>query len=302
MIESISYFERLTPRASLFRRLPLSRDQLILLLVAINQLFLGLDTLLAHGLNGTIRPNEWIPIIFGFGSGLLLLIAGVIAFRQRQLATLLATLVFVSSIIVGVLGAYFHIVRGTLPTAPLGQRLTITLLIWGPPTLAPMMFALIGLMGISAAWLEDPPDSGVLMLGRNRHLRLPYPKTNAYLFMVSVGAMVALISSTLDHARAGFDQSRLWLPLTIGILGIICPAVLGALKQPSRLDIMVYAGIMGLMLLTGIIGAWLHLDANLVAGATFVPERFLRGAPLLGPLLYANVGLIGLVVLLPSAA
>jgi hypothetical protein len=56
---------------------------------------------------------------------------------------------------------------------------------------------------------------------------------------------------------------------------------------------------MVLILLVGTVGAWLHVQSNLVAGATFVPERFLRGAPLLGPLLFANMGLIGLVVLLP---
>lgn len=299
MSETVAYLERITPAARRLRRLPVSRDQLVLLLVAINQLFLGLDTLLAHGLNGTIRPNEWIPIVFGFSSGALLLLSGAIALRRRQLAIGLSTVVFLASISVGLLGAYFHVMRGALPSAPLAQRLTISLLIWAPPVLAPLMFALVGLMGISAAWMEDPPDSGILRLGRGRRLRLPYPKTNAYLFMVSVGALVALLSSTLDHARAGFDQPWLWVPLTAGILATIAPAVLGALRRPSRLDIAVYAAIMLLLLLVGVVGAWLHVQTNLVAGTIFVPERFLRGAPLLGPLLFANIGMIGLVVLLP---
>ena len=299
MSESTAYLERIAPAARALRRLPLSRDQLVLLLVAINLLFLGLDTLLAHGLNGTIRPNEWIPIVFGFGAGALLLLSGAIALRRRQLAIGLATVVFLAAITVGFLGAYFHILRGSLPSAPLGQRLSISLLIWAPPILAPLMFALVGMMGISAAWMEDPPDSGILRLGRGRRLHLPYPKTNAYLFMVSVGVLVALISSTLDHARAGFSQPWLWLPLSAGVLATIAPAVLGALRRPSRLDIAVYVAAMVLLLLVGTVGAWLHVQSNLVAGAVFVPERFLRGAPLLGPLLFANMGLIGLVVLLP---
>ena len=47
------------------RRLPLSRDQLMLLMAAINQIFLGIDIYLAHKISGTIVPREWIPIIFG---------------------------------------------------------------------------------------------------------------------------------------------------------------------------------------------------------------------------------------------
>ena len=47
------------------RLLPLSRDQMMLIMAAINLVFLAVDIYLAHNLNGTIRPREWIPIIFG---------------------------------------------------------------------------------------------------------------------------------------------------------------------------------------------------------------------------------------------
>ena len=60
-------------------RLPLSRDQLMLLMAAINEIFLGIDIYLAHSISGTIVPNEWIPIIFGPIAGVLLLLAGLIA-------------------------------------------------------------------------------------------------------------------------------------------------------------------------------------------------------------------------------
>ena len=87
----------------------------MLLMAAFNEIMLGLDTFLAHVLNNTIQPREWIPIIFGPIAGLMLLVAGLLALRNRQQATWLATAVFLTSIIVGVLGAYFHLVRGTLP-------------------------------------------------------------------------------------------------------------------------------------------------------------------------------------------
>jgi hypothetical protein len=50
-------------------RLPLTRDQLMLLMMAINEVFLGVDTYLAHSISGTIRPYEWIQIIFGPAAG-----------------------------------------------------------------------------------------------------------------------------------------------------------------------------------------------------------------------------------------
>ena len=96
-------------------KLPLNRDQLMLLMAAVNELFLGLDIYLAHNISGTIVPNEWIPIIFGPIAGVLLLLAGLLAIRRRELASLIATVVFVASIVVGLLGAYFHLNRAALP-------------------------------------------------------------------------------------------------------------------------------------------------------------------------------------------
>ncbi|MCP4359206.1 MAG: hypothetical protein GY796_14425 [Chloroflexi bacterium] len=58
------------------------------------------------------------------------------------------------------MGAYFHFVRGMLPDAPPGQRITVFLLIWAPPIFAPLAFAGIGFLGIVAAWEETPPTSG----------------------------------------------------------------------------------------------------------------------------------------------
>ena len=75
------------------------------------------------------------------------------------------------------------------------------------------MFSLVGWMGISASWIESPPDSGHLQLLGNRTLTLPFSKTRAYFIMISLGILATLISSVLDHARTGFSNPWLWLPL-----------------------------------------------------------------------------------------
>ena len=285
------------------RRLPLSRAQIIMLMAAFNEIMLGLDTYLAHVLNNTILLREWIPIVFGFGSGVVLLFAGLVAIRNRSLASWLATIVFVLSIVVGVLGAYFHFIRGTLPTAPAGSRVTLQLLIWAPPILAPFAFAGIGVVGLSAAWLEDPVDSGIIRPPFGGRIHLPYSKTRGYFFLISLGTLAALVSSVLDHARHGFENPWLWLPVGIGVFATVVSAGMGGVKgQLNRGDIWTYTIAMVVLILVGMLGTWFHVQANFIGSSTIVVERFLRGAPFLSPLLYSNMGLLGLMVLLPPGA
>ncbi len=279
--------------------MPLSRDQWILLIAASNEIFLGIDIYLAHKISGTVTPNEWIPIIFGPVAGILLLIAGLIALRDRPLATVLASAVMIGSIAVGLLGAYFHVVRAALPTAPLHQRISVNLLVWGPPVLGPLMFSLVGLLGISAAWVEQPPESGRLVLIGGRRIQLPYSKTRAYLFMVSLGSLATVISSVLDHARAEFQNPWLWVPTAAGVLATAVAAVVAAVDRPRRPELLAHVGCMALMIVVGVVGLYLHIQTNLTAGGTIVGERFIRGAPFLAPLLFSNIGLLGLVAMLP---
>ncbi len=279
-------------------KLPLTRDQLMLLMAAVNLFFLGLDIYLAHSISGTIVPYEWIPIIFGPFAGVLLLVAGIVALRKRDLATVIANVIFLTSVAVGLLGAYFHVVRAVLPTGPIGARVNVDLLVWAPPVLGPLTFSLVGLIGISAVWLEDPADSGRLALLSKRRIQLPYSKTQAYLFIVGLGTLATLISSVLDHARTNFHNPWLWVPITAGVFGTVVAAALGSMDRPSRGDIIVYVSAMVLLLITGVVGAVLHIQEDLTAQGTFVLERFIRGAPFLAPLLFANMGTLGLIVLL----
>ncbi len=280
-------------------RIPLSRDQVMLLMAAVNEFFLGVDIYLAHSVSGTIIPREWIPIIFGPIAGLLLGAAGLLALRRRNVATVFANGVFGLSILVGLLGAYWHVRRAILPTAPPGQEVSVDLLVWGPPVLAPLTFALVGLIGISAAWREDPPDSGILTLLKGRRISLPFNKTRAYIFMVGMGILATLISSVLDHARTGFEDLWLWVPTGAGVMGTLAALGFGALKDPGKGDVRAYAVTMVLLILVGVVGSGLHVSYDLAPGHAVVVERFIRGAPFLAPLLFSNMGALGLIALLP---
>ena len=221
-------------------KVPLSRDQVMLLMVAFNEFMLAVEIYLAHSISGTIVLYEWIPIIFGPIAGVLLVIAGLVALRNRPLAMWISIPTFLASIAVGLLGAYFHISRAVLAGAPAGQQVGISLTIWAPPVLAPLTFALVGVLGLSAIWVEQPVDSGTLVFFGGRRMQLPYSKTHGYFFWVSMAMLATLISSVLDHARTNFSNPWLWVPTAAGILGVVVSLGIGMVDKPSKGDIWVY--------------------------------------------------------------
>jgi len=210
----------------------------------------------------------------------------------------MASLIYLASIVVGLLGMYFHIVRAVLPLAPAGEQVSIPLVVWGPPVLGPLTFALVGWMGLSAVWIEQPADSGRMVLPGGKKLELPFSKTNSFFIMVGLGCLATVMSSVLDHARTNFSNPWLWLPTTIGVFGTAVALLLGTIRTPRRSDLWVFVVAMLLLILVGILGVVLHILRNLAMDNAIVIERFLRGAPFLAPMLFSDMGALGLVILL----
>jgi flagellar motor component MotA len=113
-----------------------------------------------------------------------------------------------------------------------------------------------------------------------------------------LGILGTLISSVLDHARTGFENPWLWLPTIVGIFAVVAAVVVGDLAEDTPIEIQVYVAAMALMILTGLIGTILHLQTDFTSDYAFVQERFLKGAPIMAPLNFANMGLIALLLLL----
>ena len=279
-------------------QMPLSRDHFMLLLVAFTELGLALETYLSHYTSGTIVPNEWISIIFGVLAGVLLLVAGAAALRNRPLATLIATVTLLSSIVVGLLGAYFHLRRAMLPTGPEGAQISLLRLIWAPPLLGPLTYAMAGIVGLAALFTEAPIDSGILLLpGRNK-VQIPLSKARFYFLITGLGLLATLISSVLDHARTDFSAWALWIPVGAGVFGTVAAVMVGARLKPSRADLTTYALAMLLQIAVGMLGLYFHIAHDLTPDGKIVTERFIRGAPFLAPMLFALLGTYGLVTML----
>ena len=284
---------------TLARRIPVTRGQLMLLFVALNEAVLALEILLAHGLNGTIRTDEWIPIVFGPVAALVLVIAGLISLRQRTAAILLALLVFIISLFIGLLGAFFHVQRAIPPVGLVRPSYAIDLFVFAPPVLGPLTFALVAIVGVIAAVIEDPPDSGRMVIPGVLSWQVPFSKTRQYYVWVSLGILATLISSVLDHGRFNFDNPWTWLPIIIGVFATVTCLGMGLIEKPSESDLATFVFTMFALIFVGVVGLILHFSAGLTSGGAVVPERFLRGAPVLAPLLFANMSVFGLLILWP---
>jgi len=62
------------------------------------------------------------------------------------------------------------------------------------------------------------------------------------------------------------------------------------IPKPKRGDILI---VMILLIVVGVLGTGLLILDNLTANGQFVLERYIRGAPFLAPLLFANMGSLG---------
>ncbi|MCU0522202.1 MAG: hypothetical protein MUF84_16100 [Anaerolineae bacterium] len=259
----------------------LGRDEVYLLFIILNELLLGVETTLAHVSNGTLRPFEWVPILFGPLAGLGLIVAFVGRHKRWPSAALLTIALLTGSIVVGLLGTYLHLASTVRPFAASGDRVTLALVVWGLPPLAPPSFALVGALGLVS---RAPLDQDL--------------KGRLYFFLSSLGVAIATVSSVFDHVRSGFTNPWLWIPTVVGTFGVVAALVVGFLHQRRRADLVTFTIAMGAQLVVGPLGSLLHLYHDLGVGNTIVVERLLRNAPILAPMVFANMGLMGLLALL----
>ena len=194
---------------------------------------------------------------------------------------MIANTVFVGSILVGLLGAYYHFIRAILPNAPPGLRISVNLLIWAPPVVGPLVFSLVGLLGISAVWKEEPGRlRSAADLGRTGTFSCPTAKPAPTTSLISLGTLATL---ALQRPRSRPDRLR--KPVAVGPgdhrpAGGACPRLArlsggtAAGRYPDPRDRHGPADSPPVL-----IGSWLHIQNNLTADLQFVPERFIRGAP-----------------------
>lgn len=250
------------------------KTPLLLGMMGFNFLLTGVDVLIAHSQNNFFRW-ELIPLIFS-PLAVLTILAQLI-FRANSVVKRVFQTVMWLGVFVGVLGTFFHLTGN----ATSSQESLYRLLIEGSPIAAPIAYA-----GISSYSLVSEHFRGTA-------------RRSKLLLLVGLVFLGAVIAAFLDHARLGFIPSYTLIPLVTGTLAAIACLYM-AYSQPNQKETYLYLSVLALNLLVGVLGFGFHLLGDLNGTQTINWTRILYRNPMLGPLLFCNLALLGALSLLPE--
>lgn len=252
------------------------KTPILLSFMGLNFLLTGVDVLIAHSQNDFFRW-EVIPLIFS-PLAVLAVLAQLVFQHNAVVKRTFQTVMWVG-VAVGVVGTLFHL-EGN---ATAGYESLNRLLVTGSPVAAPIAFA-----GISCYALASAQYHGTT-------------RCSKLLILVGLGFLGAVIAAFLDHARLGFMPSYTLIPLVSGTLATLaCFYIAHGQTNPN--ETYICFSILALNLLIGLMGFGFHLFGDLAGTKTIVWTRIMYRDPLLGPLLFCNLALLGGLSLLPEPA
>jgi len=252
------------------------KTPLLLGVMGLNFLLTGVDVLMAHSQNNFFRW-ELIPLIFS-PLAVLSILAQLI-FRANIVVKRTFQTVMWLGVLVGVAGTIFHLAGN----ATSNQETFYRLLIEGSPVAAPIAFA-----GIASYALV-----GEHYQGTTRRSKL--------LILVGLGFLGAVVAAFLDHARLEFIPSYTLIPIVSGTLAALSCFYL-AYSKANTTETYIYLSILALNMAVGLLGFGFHVLGDLAGTQSIIWARFLYRDPLLGPLLFCNLALLGGLSILPESS
>ena len=192
---------------------------------------------------------------------------------------------------VGILGTAFH---ANQALNPLGQ-LTWIWLTFASPILAPLAFAGISLVGLYGVVEEVEGQPGMLMVPGLGTFKAPISRDRHFLWLVGLGFASSALTSVIDHGQYGYTFYKL-IPIVYGLFSTGVVITLAVSKSWSRGDEVTYFWTMIAAVVVGLLGFAFHLSGDLGDTGQFSLERILVFAPILAPLLYCDLGILGLIV------
>jgi len=271
-------------------KLPMEKNRLLLIFVGINLMFTGLDVVLAHSINDYIPVYEWIPIIY-FPLGAISCLMIAFQSKPKKWAALIHILLMLTGIMVGVLGTAFHAYAVLNPAG----YLTWAWVVFGSPILAPLAFAGISLLGLYAITKEINDEPGMLEVPGLGVFKAPISRDRHFLWLVGLGFAASAITSIIDHAQCGYTFYKM-IAIIYGLFAASVVLFLAIAKKWTKGDELVYFWTMIAAVVVGVIGFGFHLSADLAGTGAISLERILAFAPILAPLLFSDLGMLGLLV------
>lgn len=249
--------------------------QVLLFFIGFSFAVTALDIAMAHSQNNFFPKYEWIPIFHA-------LIAAIIIFSHlfkpnNKFIINLYRLTIFAGLLVGIVGTYFHI----FGNISVKEELVVNWLISTIPVFAPLAFFWMSLFTLA----------------------LLHPTPQRLLRLVGFAFLITALTAGLNHAQTNFANPYSLIPLAAGLPGFfICWLTSIHLvdhqgNQPTiNIGIaQLYYAVMLIMIVVSIVGFYLHLAADLEATIVLIPiKRLLYHAPILAPLLFAQLGTLGI--------
>ena len=249
-----------------------------------NIAFLAVDIGLAHAINAFAKPAEWIPVGFSLIAPIFLLAAmamgglrptpGVERSARHQVARGLGLSVGLGAVAVGIAGLFFHLESAFF------EEQTLKNLVYTAPFVAPLAYTGVGLLLI----LNRMTDSRSIEWAR-------------WVVLLALGGFVGNFVLTLaDHAQNGFFRPSEWVGVVASAWAVssLCAVLVVTDNRPLIAMALV---VMAVQVVVGMLGFYLHVAANLRAPAERLWDRFLYGAPVFAPLLFADLALLAVLSL-----
>jgi hypothetical protein len=251
------------------------------LFVTVNLMVLAADIYIAHSVNQFRKAAEYIPLYFSIIAPIALAI--VIALRWiwrihapwRDIGYLVGWL----AIVVGLGGVLFH-----LESRFFLDR-TLKSLTYAAPFAAPLSYTGLG-----------------FLLLVDRMVEVRSADWARWVIAMALGGFLGNFVLTLtDHASNGFFAQTEWIPVISSAFAtgfLLVPLMMTVTRRYLDLCLIV----MIVQALVGLLGFWLHLEANLTEPGAGLWDRLVNGAPPMAPLLFPNLvglALIGLWALIP---
>jgi len=242
---------------------------------------LAADIYIAHSVNQFGVKAEYVPLYFSIAAAVLLAVAIVLGWiaHMRRTWSITGAILGWAAILTGLAGVLYH-----LDCRFFAER-TLKSITYAAPFAAPLSYTGLGFL---------------LLL--NRSLA---PRTADWarwvIFLALGGFFGNFVLSLTDHAENGFFLHTEWIPVIASAFAVGFLAV-PLLAPVTRRYLDWCMLVMIAQALTGVLGFWFHLRANLIEPGHSLFDKLVNGAPPMAPLLFPNLvalAWIGLWALLP---
>jgi len=276
--------------------LPIPRDRLLHLGVGCTLLFFGLAATLSHavarpGGPPALRALAWLPLAFSVVAASS---SFVLALRRLpgRWAYRIHALVMVTGWGVGLAGALVH-------AAASGRSGRDVSALFGSSTLAPLAFVAVAMVGWIAAWSDETLGVGRVPEAIARGVAPAVPGRRALLLVTAAGFAALLVTTAVDHRATGWMGFQVVASAAAAVsLLVVCGMLPG--RGSERLKV-AYVSVMLADVLVGFAGLALHLSANMAGDPQELIGRMVLHAPLMAPLLFGLLGLLGLLAVAEPA-